>query len=249
MNNLAVLARGTFALGITLVLACSTKPYNTRAIGVSADGGTDAGGRSMPNANGNGNGNGNGSGQKPIEGPQCPTESPTILKSVGQACPAQSSAPPAPARAGSAVPGPPAPSCVPLGAECELAADCQSGFCADGVCCNVACTGACVSCNQSDQMGECVPVPAGGEDPHNVCRKDSPETCGQSGFCNGQGGCAKYAAGTTCELSSCDGREKFVPASLCDGEGTCVWAWASPASLDLRVRAPAGTAAPTPRSA
>ena len=32
---------------------------------------------------------------------------------------------------------------------------------ADGVCCNVACTGACVSCNQPDHMGECAPVAAG----------------------------------------------------------------------------------------
>src|SRR5581483_11981528 len=42
----------------------------------------------------------------------------------------------------------------PPGAKCTLASDCESGFCADGVCCTSACTGACQRCD--------LPPPAGG---------------------------------------------------------------------------------------
>ena len=110
----------------------------------------------------------------------------------------------------------------PPGATCADPTQCDSGYCADGVCCNVACSGSCVSCNQPERMGECAPVPAGADDPHDMCREDSPDTCGQSGACNGQGGCARYPQGTICKLSACEGRERFVPASVCDGEGVCV---------------------------
>src|SRR5689334_21918643 len=34
----------------------------------------------------------------------------------------------------------------PLGTSCVLATECESGFCADGVCCNNACTGVCMAC-------------------------------------------------------------------------------------------------------
>src|SRR5882757_3568787 len=78
------------------------------------------------------------------------------------------------------------------GLTCNTADQCQSGYCVDGVCCNVACTGACVSCKEADNMGQCVPVDDGEKDPHGLCRVDSQDTCGQSGLCNGEGGCAKH---------------------------------------------------------
>jgi hypothetical protein len=110
----------------------------------------------------------------------------------------------------------------PEGAACSVATQCNSGFCADGVCCNVACTGACLACNQAESMGECAPVGAGAPDPHSLCRTDAPSTCGQSGVCNGQGGCAKYAPDTVCSAGACNAAGQFVPPSTCDGEGTCV---------------------------
>jgi hypothetical protein len=151
-------------------------------------------------------------------------------------------APPSPARAdGAAVPDVPAamgegtacldpviccvgPGCPkrPAGAPCQNDGQCQTGSCADGVCCNVPCRGACVSCNQADRMGECLPTAAGQPDPHLVCRTDYPASCGQSGVCNGQGGCAKYNAGVPCGEPSCDGLRVMVPASECDGEGRCI---------------------------
>jgi hypothetical protein len=108
-----------------------------------------------------------------------------------------------------------------LGAACGDKNECESGFCADGVCCNLACSGACVSCNQPGKMGECAAVPAGNPDLHGICKMDRPETCGSSGLCNGQGGCAKFAAGTVCKPASCSGGSQ-IPASTCDGNGTCV---------------------------
>ena len=49
----------------------------------------------------------------------------------------------------------------PLGAVCAAARECESGFCADGVCCNVACTGACVSCQEPGKLGQCTPGAGG----------------------------------------------------------------------------------------
>jgi thrombospondin type 1 repeat protein len=125
----------------------------------------------------------------------------------------------------------------PAGARCTTAEQCQSSFCADGVCCNVACTGPCVSCNEPDSPGDCRPSALGTPDPHDQCRRDPAESCGSSGRCNGQGGCAKHAAGTICKLSACDGTEKLIPASVCDGEGSCIVGVAiscAPSSCDQR---------------
>jgi hypothetical protein len=108
----------------------------------------------------------------------------------------------------------------PMGAACAANAQCVSGFCADGFCCNVACTGPCVSCNQGGRVGACWPIPAGIADPHSVCRATDRSTCGQTGACDGLGGCAKYAADTVCTAPSCSGTT-LTTAGTCDGLGTC----------------------------
>src|SRR4051794_6989028 len=109
----------------------------------------------------------------------------------------------------------------PLGAACGCGGECASGFCADGVCCNTACSGACVSCALAETKGECSIVGQGVADPHKLCKSEAPETCGQDGTCNGQGGCAKHKPGTTCGASACSGGG-MVPTSSCDGNGTCL---------------------------
>jgi hypothetical protein len=108
-----------------------------------------------------------------------------------------------------------------LGAPCGCGDECASGFCADGVCCNAQCTGACVACNQPSRMGECTAVRTGQQDPHGVCMKQEPATCGRDGTCNGAGACARYPAGVTCKAASCSGGG-LTPASSCDGNGTCL---------------------------
>ena len=51
----------------------------------------------------------------------------------------------------------------------QVDSECKSTFCADGVCCNVACKGPCVSCDQQGRGGTCWPTDVGSPDPHGVC--------------------------------------------------------------------------------
>ncbi|HVV52127.1 MAG TPA: hypothetical protein VHO06_20835, partial [Polyangia bacterium] len=108
----------------------------------------------------------------------------------------------------------------PIGGSCTTSAQCAMGFCADGVCCNSACTGPCVSCNQSGRIGTCWPTPQGANDPHQVCAQTNKSTCGQTGTCDGLGGCSKYAAETVCTAATCSGNIENT-AGTCDGLGTC----------------------------
>jgi hypothetical protein len=110
---------------------------------------------------------------------------------------------------------------LPLGAACTTGTDCDSGSCADGVCCNLGCAGTCVSCNQPGSAGQCLPVAAGTSDPRGICKDEGAASCGLTGSCNGQGGCARYAAGSVCKPSSCAGGS-MIPAGTCDGRGTCL---------------------------
>jgi hypothetical protein len=97
-----------------------------------------------------------------------------------------------------------------LGAACEVGGTgvkaCLSGNCVDGVCCESACTGACMACNFVDtgvRNGQCAPVKVG-TDPAMECAAEDPSTCGRSGACNGSGACKKYADGTACGSTCCD---------------------------------------------
>ena len=205
------------ALVLVSLAACTTKPVNTTVTPVNPDrkdAAADGPGRD-PDYTPPGDGGA-------AEGPTCPPP-PATLKSAGEGCTCDNECTTGFCQDGSCCSG---AACGkrPPGSPCSSPDHCDSGFCADGVCCNVACGGACVSCNQGDRMGECVPVPAGVPDPHGACRQDSPESCGQSGLCNGQGGCAKHPAGTTCKAGVCQGTRTVLSGAECDGEGTCVMA-------------------------
>jgi hypothetical protein len=67
----------------------------------------------------------------------------------------------------------------------------------------------------------CSPAAAGRPDPHGVCPTEAAETCGKTGLCNGQGGCAEYPVGSVCRPASCTGAT-LSPASVCDESHTCV---------------------------
>jgi hypothetical protein len=108
---------------------------------------------------------------------------------------------------------------LPLGAACDSASECATGFCAQGVCCSTACTATCMSCALVGTAGTCTPVPAG-NDPLNQCVNQSPATCGTDGACNGAGACRLYASGTTCAGMTCTG-STFTPARTCNGAGVC----------------------------
>jgi MYXO-CTERM domain-containing protein len=48
---------------------------------------------------------------------------------------------------------------APIGAGCSEDADCDSGFCVDGVCCDTACNAVGEACNFPLDVGTCVVVP------------------------------------------------------------------------------------------
>jgi hypothetical protein len=109
----------------------------------------------------------------------------------------------------------------PGGSPCAKAADCGSGFCAQGVCCNSACGESCYACNLPDRLGVCTALPDGGRDPAGVCTDDGESTCGNDGTCNGSGGCRKYGPDTVCAAGACKSGVKTA-ASYCSGTGKCL---------------------------
>ena len=80
------------------------------------------------------------------------------------------------------------------GAVCSTNAQCQSGFCVDGFCCNAACNGSCQACSNAKSggaNGTCTSIPANA-DPDSECLLSD---------CNGAGAC-EAATGTACTLPS-----------------------------------------------
>jgi hypothetical protein len=114
------------------------------------------------------------------------------------------------------------PDLLPLGLACRSAADCLTGYCVDGVCCDSACAGPCLACAAPGALGTCV-VRVGGTAPRaGGCPADAPVTCGLSGLCDGEGGCALYRADTVCAPGTCVDATTAQAVSVCDGAGRCV---------------------------
>jgi hypothetical protein len=108
------------------------------------------------------------------------------------------------------------------GMPCDKADDCASNFCADKVCCNVACQGPCLSCNLMGREGRCWPLDADKPDARGMCHDQGPTSCGQTGFCDGIGGCSKYPRDTQCMAPTCSGIANVNTAGTCNGSGTCL---------------------------
>jgi len=91
------------------------------------------------------------------------------------------------------------------GFTCSSTSECDSGFCADGRCCNRACTGSCEACDVAASPGTCTTLgskatPHAGHPPCNG--SDAP--C--AGQCDGTSGDCSYAPPTTpCGQASCTG--------------------------------------------
>lgn len=77
------------------------------------------------------------------------------------------------------------------GQNCESEGDCQSGFCVDGVCCNEACDGDCMTCTDQG-LGSCQQVQFLGED---------EDTCTAPNACSANAECL-LAPGEPCTLDS-----------------------------------------------
>lgn len=104
-----------------------------------------------------------------------------------------------------------------LGNDCQSDADCDGHVCVDGVCCNLACDGTCLLCDDPIARGVCLPA-AAGTDPNDEC-PDEPD-CGGTGHCDGQAACALQPAGTVCQPARCEDGVR-LSVGLCDGQGAC----------------------------
>ncbi len=115
------------------------------------------------------------------------------------------------------------------GHACTLGGECDSGYCVDGVCCESACDGACLSCSATTkgggEDGVCEPTPAGFVD--SACADEGVKNCATNGTCDGNGACALYPEGDACgEGAVCTKGVCTVPSeandagapTLCDGD-------------------------------
>ena len=87
-----------------------------------------------------------------------------------------------------------------IGQPCSQPSDCTSNFCAQGVCCNSACTGSCVSCNVTGKVGTCTPEPAGTQCAAPTCVGDAKVA---ARVCDGAGTC-QPPVNTDCTPYTCN---------------------------------------------
>jgi hypothetical protein len=131
------------------------------------------------------------------------------------------------------------------GQACGAGAECLSGFCVDGVCCDKPCDGTCQACNMPGYVGGCTFVglfddPAGecpvckacngagacanvpaGLDPGGDCPQQGTDTCGLDGLCNGSGACRYWGPSVACAAQNCV-NHIFTPTDYCSGSGFCL---------------------------
>lgn len=105
------------------------------------------------------------------------------------------------------------------GKPCVNVKECASGFCAGGVCCQTACTGACESCAELGHEGSCTFAEAGSSGlpicPGYVCNGSNgacPSNCALDTDC---------VAGRFCELTSKTCELKKPNGDSCVGDGMC----------------------------
>lgn len=97
---------------------------------------------------------------------------------------------------------------------CKFPADCASGFCVEGVCCDAPCDAPCSSCAMPWSPGKCAPQPAGFDLKH---RCGAANSC--SSTCGAAGTCVPARAGDQCAPSQCLDRSHGVGAAICAAQG------------------------------
>ncbi|MBT9556982.1 MAG: hypothetical protein IV100_13180 [Myxococcales bacterium] len=110
-----------------------------------------------------------------------------------------------------------------LGANCGSPEACESGFCAEGTCCDSACAEVCRTCSEPSFEGQCLDVAAGSE--HVDC---APFLCEANGVC--PAACDTHSDcmdGYYCSPSTQTCEEELAQGSTCTlgyqcGSGNCV---------------------------
>lgn len=105
------------------------------------------------------------------------------------------------------------------GSSCLQDAECSSGYCTDGVCCEERCFDSCARCDSAGQRGRCVPSAASAPAAvgHPACAATT-DAC--AGRCDGLStACVYPGANTPCGEVSCEANAALFPA--CRGDGSC----------------------------
>lgn len=119
---------------------------------------------------------------------------------------------------------------VSSGGPCTEAAECESGFCADGLCCQSACEQQCEACDVAGSLGICVPVTGLPHGERAACDNAGVDDPCDFAICDGQqraecagtvGPCGEFACGPEACLESCTGNDECATGYHCDN-GTCV---------------------------
>jgi len=106
-----------------------------------------------------------------------------------------------------------------LGEVCSDDNQCLSTHCADGVCCDDACSGQCEACDAVGSVGECVAISGAPHGSRPACASDGT-VC--AGGCDGidPDACAYPGSETQCREASCTDAVATLEA-FCDGAGAC----------------------------
>lgn len=114
----------------------------------------------------------------------------------------------------------------PQGSECKANAECESGFCADDVCCNTVCNTLCKSCKLEPFIGTCIYVPRGSGDEScehgSGCSWNYGEPICKSGNINGQK-CSEHkdCLSKRCKISSGGNGTCMQNSGACASDAQC----------------------------
>jgi hypothetical protein len=97
---------------------------------------------------------------------------------------------------------------------CAFDAECETGFCVEGVCCDQRCDAPCHSCAMLTAPGKCTLEPYG---------VDLKQSCGRAldcfATCGGAGQCVGAGPGVMCARNRCTGPSAGVGAAFCAAAG------------------------------
>ena len=108
------------------------------------------------------------------------------------------------------------------GASCSATNECKSGFCAQGVCCDQACTGACKSC-VAGMLGVCSNVATGTVDPAGALRGSGRRRAAAPTAAARRAPASATPRGRPASTPTCPTTTNlFTALSTCNGAGACV---------------------------